>query len=303
VLSARAGKDIYCEKPFCLTIGEGRALVKEMARTGRIWQCGTQRRSNPGYKFVVDLVQSGRIGKLHTITTSNGCEPGWRRNGVPRPEPEPNPDVFDYNRWLGQAPATPYCDLRVRLWRVNWATGAGSVADMGAHYMDFAQWANKTVDSAPVEFEGEGRFLPPGGINETPYFYNVRALYRNGVRLYVDAGPKGVRFDGDNGWIRLSDEGEITVDRPEVLAGLTPPGSHWKILIPHLRDFLDCVKTRRQPVSNPEVAQRSHTIIHCANLCLRLGRRLQWDPATERFTNDDEANRLLSRPMRKPWQT
>ena len=115
VMAARAGKDIYCEKPFSLTIGEGRALVGEMDRTGRIWQCGTQRRSNPGYKFVVDVVRSRRIGKLHTITISNGCGPGWRRNGAPKPEPVPDVGVFDYNRWLGQAPAADYSPLRVRL--------------------------------------------------------------------------------------------------------------------------------------------------------------------------------------------
>ncbi len=301
VLAARAGKDVYCEKPFCLTIGEGRTLVREIERTGSIWQCGTQRRSNPGYQFVVDVVRSGRIGKLHTITTSNGCGPGWRRKGKPQPAPEPSVDVFDYNRWLGQAPWARYSPLRVQLWRLNWATGGGSIADMGAHYMDFAQWVHDSEGSGPVEFEGEGQFLPPGEFNNTPYFYHVRARYTDGVRLYIDPGPKGVRFDGDGGWIRLSDEGELTTDRPEVLKGLTVPDSHWKILVPHIRNFLECMRTRKRPASHPEVAHRAHTIVHCANLCLRLGRTLGWDPEEERFVADKEANGYLNRPMREPW--
>lgn len=301
VLAARAGKDIYCEKPFCLTIAEGRALVETMKRYGTVWQCGSQRKSIPGYGFVVDAVREGRIGKLHTITASFGTE-YWRPNGLPVPEPEPDPEIFDYDRWLGQTPWAPYSSVRVQHWRLNWNTSAGPIADMGPHYTEFAQWAHGDELTGPVEYEGEGVFRPENGINNIPYFVNVRARYADGVRLMMDSGPKGVRFDGDKGWIRLADEGVLTVEPDSVIRGLKVPEGNWKIIAPHIRNFLDCIKTRRLTASHPEVSHRAHTIAHCASICLRLGRKLRWDPLTERFIGDEDANNMLSRPARAPWR-
>jgi len=300
VLAARAGKDVYSEKPFNLTIAEGRSLVREMKQRGTVWQCGTQRRSNPAYKFVVDVVRSGRIGKLRAITASLGSE-GWRTNGVATPEPQPDPEVFDYDRWLGQSPWAPYSRLRVALWRLNWVTSAGIIADMGPHYFDFAQWAHGTEMSGPVEYESNG-ISHEGGFNNIPWFFHVRARYADGVLLLVDTGPKGVRFDGDKGWIQLMDEGAILADPKPVLAGLDVPNGDWKIMTPHIRNFLECVRSRRQTASYPELAHRAHTIAHCANISLRLRRRLRWAPEEERFAGDDEANGMLARPMRAPWQ-
>lgn len=302
MLAVRAGKDVYCEKPFCLTIAEGRALVETVARYGAVWQCGTQRKSAPGYRFVVDVVRGGRIGKLHTITMSFGSGAGWRRNEFPAPEPEPDPGVFDYDRWLGQAPWAPYSSARVRLWRLNWDTGAGAIADMGAHFSEFAQWAYGNELSGPVEYEGEGRFHAEGGLHTIPYFYHVRARYADGTRILMDPGPKGVRFDGDEGWIRLSDEGEVTVESESIIKGLQPSEGHYKIVVPHIRNFLECVRSRELTASHPEIAHRAHTIPHCAGICLRLGRKLRWDPETERFAGDGEANNMLSRTMRVPWR-
>jgi predicted dehydrogenase len=301
VLAARAGKDIYCEKPISLTIGESRAMAQAMAKHGRVWQCGTQRKSIPGYKFVVDVVRSGRIGRLHTITLSMGDGP-WRNEGVATPEPAPDPDVFDYDRWLGQAPAAPYSKTRVNMWRLNWTTSGGAIADMGPHYAEFAQWARGDESGGPVEFDGEGAFRPRRQFNETPYWVNVRARYADGMRLNIDSGPKGVRFDGEDGWIQLLDEGAVAADPGAALRGLKPPEGNWKVMAPHIADFLTAVRTRGKTVSNPEVAHRAHTIVHAANLCLRLGRKLRWDAQAERFVGDDEANGMLTRPMRAPWR-
>jgi len=300
-LAARAGKDIYCEKPVSLTIGESRAMVETMKRFGTVWQCGTQRRSIPGYRFVVDVIRNGRIGKLHTITASMG-DGGWTDNGLPLPAPEPDPQKFDYNRWLGQAPWAPYSPLRVKLWRLNWDTSAGPIADMGPHYCQFAQWARGDELSGPVEYEGEAAFRPEHQFNNIPYFVNVRARYADGMMLLIDSKPKGVRFDGDKGWIELFDEGAVAAEPKSVLAGLQPPESNWKVMEPHIRNFLDCVRTRQATVSDPETTHRSHTIVHSANLCLRLGRKLRWDPETELFIGDDEANNMLNRAMRAPWR-
>lgn len=307
-LAARAGKDVYCEKPFSLTIGEGRALVELTKRQKTVWQCGTQRRSNPTWQFAVErIVRGGRIGKLVAITTSFGNGP-WRRTGVPKPEPAPDPEVFDYDRWLGQAPWAPYSRVRVDLWRLNWATGAGSIADMGAHYFDIAQWAHGDPLDGPIEFQGVGSFRKDSGFNNTPYFYSVWARYRDGLVLTMDTAEKGVRFEGEDGFLQVTDDGALTAWPPSVLKGaegvqnLPAPRGHWNIMAPHIRNFLDAIRTRAMAVCHPEVAHRAHTIVHCANLCLRLGRPLRWDPRTERFLDDDQANKMLSRPMRSPWR-
>jgi predicted dehydrogenase len=298
ILAARAGKDVYCEKPFTLTIGEGRMLVETMARYGTVWQCGTQRRSNSAYRFVAEGVKSGMVGRLRAITMSFGK---WGGNGVATPEPAPDPEVFDYDRWLGQSPWAPYSKVRVALWRNNWDTSAGPIVDMGPHYLDIAQWAHNSEFSGPVEFEGEATWPEPGGFANVPFVVRVEARYADGVRILMDSGDKGVRFDGDEGWVKISDAGEITAEPKSILRTKAAPRVDWSNMNDHVRNFLDCIRSRRLTASHPELAQRAHTAAHCANLCLRLGRKLRWDPARERFVNDDTANRFLSRVMRVPW--
>jgi predicted dehydrogenase len=298
VLAARAGKDVYCEKPFTLTIGEGRELVETMKRFATVWQCGTQRRSNSAYRFVAEGVKAGMVGRLRTITMSFGP---WRGNGIPTPEPPPDPEAFDYDRWLGQAPWAPYSKVRVALWRNHWDTSGGPIVDMGPHYLDIAQWAHGSELSGPVEFEGDATWPEPGGIANVPFAVNVRARYADGVQIVMNSGDKGVRFDGDEGWVQISDAGEITAEPASILRNRAVPRVDWSLMSDHVRNFLDAIKTRRLTASHPELAQRAHTAAHCANLCLRLGRKLRWDPARERFVNDDTANRFLSRTMRVPW--
>ena len=297
MLAARAGKDAYCEKPSSLTIAEGRALVQVTRRHGTVWQCGTQRRSNQAYRFVVEVVRKGMIGKLHTITTLLG---GWGGNGVARPEPEPDPDVFDYDRWLGQAPWAPYSPVRVQLWRNHWDLAGGVIADMGAHYFDFAQWAHDSELSGPTEYEGTAVW-PDGGFANVPFSVDVRARYADGVQVLIRGGDKGVRFEGDQGWIHISDGAEITAEPKSILQQRSVPRVDWSFMGDHVRNFLDCVKSRRLAASHPELAHRAHTMVHCANLCLRLGRKLRWDPSGERFAGDEDANRMLARTMRPPW--
>ena len=296
ILAARAGKDVYCEKPSTLTIAEGRALVETTRRYGTIWQCGTQRRSNHAYRFVAEGVRGGLIGRLHTITASFGS---WGGNGFAKPEPVP--PGFDYGRWLGQAPWAPYSRVRVGLWRNHWDTGAGPIADMGPHYLEFAQWAHDSELTGPVEFEGEGVF-PDDGFATVPFAINVRARYADGVVIRMDSGAKGTRFDGSEGWIRLSDEGVITAQPRSILKARAVPSFHWSFMAGHVRNFLDCMRSRKLAASHPEIAHRSHTIAHCANICLRLGRKVRWDPDGERFVGDPEADRMLSRAMRAPWR-
>jgi len=298
ILAAKAGKHAYCEKPFSLTIAEGRALVETTRRYGTVWQCGTQRRSNDSYRFVVDVIRRGMIGKLHTITALLG---GWGGNGVAAPEPEPDVEVFDYNRWLGQSPWAPYSSVRVGLWRNNWDTGAGVIADMGAHYFGFAQWGHNSETTGPVEFEGTAVW-PAGGFANVPLSVNVEARYADGVRLLMKNGSKGVRFEGAEGWIHISDGGGITAGPKSILSARSIPRVSWAFMAGHVRNFLEGVKSRKRTASHPELAHRAHTIAHCGNLCLRLGRKLRWNPEAERFVDDDQANRMIRRAPRPPWQ-
>ena len=220
----------------------------------------------------------------------------WGANGIAIPEPVPA--GFDYDRWLGQAPWAPYSPVRVQHWRQHWDTGAGPIADMGPHFIDTAQWAHDSEYSGAVEYEGQAEF-PTGGFANVPSVVNVQARYADGVEIRMDSGNKGVRFDGDQGWIHVDDFGNITPK--SMLRDLSVSGVSYHYMAGHVRNFLDSVRSRRQPVSGPEISHHSHTIAHCANLCLRLGRKLKWDPESERFVNDDDADRMLARIMRFPW--
>ncbi|RJP27517.1 MAG: gfo/Idh/MocA family oxidoreductase [Candidatus Omnitrophota bacterium] len=296
-LAARAGKDVYTEKPFCLTIDEGRKLVEVTRKYGTVWQCGTQRHTNPDYLYTLDVVHQGKIGKLHTILTGLG---EWGGNGVATPAPVPA--GFDYDRWLGQSPWRPYSPVSVNLWRNHWDTGAGVIADMGPHMYDLAQMGNQSETSAPVEYQGKAVF-PKDGFSNVPFEWDVEARYENGVRLLSKMGTKSIRFIGEEGWIEMIDEtGEMNSEPKSLRIRSAPVQQHYNILSPHIRNFLECMKTRGLPVCHPEIAHRAHTIAHVTNICLRLGRPVRWDYKTERFIDDEDANRMLSRTMRVPWE-
>jgi predicted dehydrogenase len=301
-LAAKAGKDVYCEKPFTLTIAEGRELADTIRRYGTIWQCGMQRRSDPGYQFVCEVIKAGRIGRLSAITLSFG-EFGGGRVGLPVPEPTPNLERFDYDRWLGQSPWMPYSKIASSSsWRVNWDLSGGVIADMGPHFVQIAQWI-RGGNPGPIDFSGDAAFHSEAEYNATPYFLSVRARYPDRFTLMMDMQPKAMRFDGSQGWIKLSDvDGKVELSSPELTRGIERQQSPWKVMKPHIRNFLDCVRSRQEPVTGVEVAQAAHNVAHAANLCLRLERPLRWNPENESFAGDDEANRMRARSMRVPWR-
>jgi predicted dehydrogenase len=303
ILAARAGKDIYSEKPCGHTVAWCQQLDDTIRETKRAFQAGTQRRSVPNFQAAVRLAHSGKLGKIHTLYASvyiPSIESGW----LPR-QPTPSRDVVDWDMWLGPAPWRPYNKAYVDGgWRGYWDFDSGArLLDWGAHTLDLCQWANKADDTMPVEYE--------------PSDTNITAHYENGVKLVIDflktpfgqrpgwvqsLGTCPVRFVGDEGSVEVGDSGGIEV-KPDSLRSelkdLTGSQTNGLDVSAHARNFFDCIKSRKPTNANSQVMRHSHIACHAAALSWVLNRKLRFDPAKEEFIGDDEANGLRSLPCRK----
>ncbi len=301
ILAARAGKDIYSEKPCGINSAECALIETTMRQCGRVYQGGTQRRSVANFQKAVQLAHSGKLGRLRTLHASV-YEPFINLACLPA-EPEPPRAELDWDMWLGPAPWRPYNHRYVagRGWQgYEDFTAGANLMDWGAHTVDICQWANRADASGPVEFE-----LAPD---------KILARYANGVVLelnyerrvpqqsQLNLGTCPVRFVGDEGWVETGDTGEIAVypaslesalHRGQKVTGLDAGG--------HARNFFDCVRSRAAPVVNPTVMKHSHNACLAAATAWQLNRKMTFDPVKAEFINDDEANRLRSRAMREPW--
>jgi predicted dehydrogenase len=308
--AARAGKDVYLEKPMTLTLQESKAIVETMRRYGRVFQYGTQQRSYGNFRFAAELVRNGRIGKLHTIIVGS---PGGAATGYHAPEPIP--PGFDYDLWLGPAPWAPYCRIRVEsagTWIFISDYAGGHVTGWGIHHVDSAHWGMGTDLTGPVEVEGTGTF-PSDGLYDTAVTWKVECRYANGMKMiYGDSasvGLLGVKFIGSEGWVYVN-RGQLDAEPKSLLKSTIGPneihlyksGDRPDGMYNHHQNFLDCIKTRGKTICPVEVAHRSTTVCHLTNVCLWLGRKVRWDPDTEQFVNDPEADRFMSRAMRSPWR-
>ena len=300
IAAAKAGKDIYCEKPLSKTIAEGRALCNVIKKHNRVFQAGTQLRSARPARFACELVRNGRIGRLHTIRTS---VPTGR--AIAPQATMPVPDGFDYNMWLGPAPQAPYTKRRCHgTFRYISDYAGGVMTDLGAHDNDLAQWGNDTEYTGPVEIKGIGQF-PRDGLWNTATSFQVHYRYKNGVKLICSTRDiakmdQGVRFNGTDGWVFA--RGYIDAGPKSLLTSKIRPGEiHLYRSDNHHRNFIDCVKTRRNTIAPPEIAHRSASLCHLGNIALKLGRKLRWDPENEMFVNDAQADKMLSRVMTGPW--
>ncbi len=293
ILAARAGKDMYCEKPMSVTIAESRAVADTMRRLARIYQCGTQRRNISHFRFAVNLARSGKLGKLVALHAEKaGTRSGVRFTVLPV-QPEPDPQVMDWNRWLGPAPWRPYnAKYYTRgFWSSHGDFSGGSITEWGSHTADLCQWAAGMDHTSPTTY----RVTNDRGDVEARYANGVKLIFCKGLRF----GTCPVRFEGEEGWVEVGDSGMIETHPASLLEDRKFPGGYPPDN--HIRQFLNCVKTRQQPISNADVAHRSITACHCANIAVRLGRKVEWDPVAEAFVNDEEANRLRSRAFRQPW--
>lgn len=298
IAAARAGKDIYGEKPLSLTIRQGRAMSDAVARYGRVFQTGSQQRSNNRFRHACELVRNGRIGRVHTITCGLPTGPTTENQ-----KPVPIPDGFDYDLWLGPAPMTPYCEGNTH-WNFRWILeySGGQLTDWGAHHIDIAHWGMGTTETGPIEVQGVGEY-PAEGLWNAATNYRVECKYRNGVNLIVtNEFENGVKFEGDDGWVFVS-RGRIDADRKSLLTERFSLNEiHLYESHDHRQDFLDRVRDRREPIAPIEQAHRTVSVAHLGNIAMQLGRKIRWDPDREQIVNDESAQRMLGRAMREPWR-
>jgi len=300
ICAARAGKDIYAQKPLAYTISEGRAIVDEVTKAGVVWQTGSQQRSDSRFRFACELVRNGRIGKVHTVKVGLPNNNSTKDRGE---EPSDVPEGFDYNMWLGPAPWKPYCPGRCH-WNFRWISdySGGQITDWAGHHCDIAHWGMDTELSSPVEITQAEGVWPTGPLYDTVENYRFVCKYAEGFTMIVaGAFPRGVRFEGDKGWIFVR-RGLIEAHPKSLLSSTIGHNEiHLYKSNDHYQNFLDCVRTRKKTAAPVDVAHHSIMVGHLGVTALKLRQDLKWNPQTERFIDNDGANRLLSRPMRSPW--
>lgn len=303
--AARAGKDIYLEKPLTYSLVEGQKLVQAVRQKKLVLQTGSQQRSSVYFLKACEIVRNGLLGQLQSIKVRLPED-----SGRGEPGPMPVPPNLDYEFWLGPTPAAPYSEDRVHpqmsYERPGWMQiepyGRGMITNWGAHMLDVAQWGHGTELSGPVSIEASAEF-PQRGLFNVHTRFRAEAVYADGVTLSMESGdPSGVRFEGSEGWLFVRREG-IECSNPAWLS--YQPGSGQVKLYQssnHMKNFLQCLRSRQDPAAPVEVGHRSNSLCIITHIAMKLGRKLRWDPDKEQFVGDDEANRLLDYPRPQPWQ-
>jgi len=307
-----AGKDVYCEKPLTLTIDEGKQICRVVRKTGRVFQVGTQQRSENESLFLkaVALVQHGRIGKVRRVTV--GVDQG--ETGGPFTVTAP-PSHLNWDRWLGPAPLVPYIKERCH-WTFRWwyEYSGGKLTDWGAHHVDIAQWAIGMQHSGPTTVSGTATFaqkLKDGfptrsDTYNTAVEFEVKCQFADGVEMVINSGENGILFEGEQGRFFVN-RGKLVGKPVEDLADNPLPDDAISKLYngkqpgDHMGNFIECLRTREQPISDVYTHHRTLTTCHLANISLRLGRKLTWDPEKEQIVGDDQANSWLARESRKGY--
>jgi len=319
--AVEAGKDVYLQKPASLTIAEGRVLSNAVHRSGRIFQIGSQQRSSPQFRYAAELVRNGRIGELKTVYVGLPGDPPGKVEAV-----MPVPKTLNYDMWLGSTAVVPYTENRVHpqvgYGRPGWLRceqfGAGMITGWGAHHLDSAHWAMDTEYTGPVEIWGSAEF-PASGLWDVHGPFRTEALYANGVKMIVSGEfPNGIKFEGTDGWIfvsrgneavtasdpasRLKDSQALAASDPRIITSVIGADEiHLYESKDHHGNWLDCVRSRKQPITPVEIAHRACSACLIHHMAMKMKRKLFWDPVKERFKNDDDANALLSRPQRPPY--
>jgi len=321
IAAARAGKHIYMQKPASLTISEGRIVSDIIQKSGVIFQIGSQQRSSTQFRYAAELVRNGRIGKLKSVYVGLPGDP----SGDVEPE-MPIPKNLNYDMWLGSTPNVYYTEKRVHpqvdYGRPGWLRceqfGAGMITGWGSHHVDSAHWAMNTELTGPVEVWGHAEF-PKKGLWDVHGIFKTEALYANGVHMTVSNElPNGIKFEGSDGWIFVTrgayqatasdpvpdaqgvkplDASDLKIIKSEI----GPNEIHLPISKDHHGNWLESIQAEKQPIAPVEVAHRSCSACLIHHIVMKLDRKVYWDPAKEKFKNDDEANKMLARAQRAPY--
>ncbi|QEH37696.1 Inositol 2-dehydrogenase [Aquisphaera giovannonii] len=302
IMAMRAGKDVYSEKPSCMTIAEGRAVVQAARRYGRIYQTGTQRLSEPNFVAAIEMARTGRLGHVHTVRAHiapwDAAE--MSHSWLPA-EPEPPKDEVDWDEWLGPCPWRPFNTAYIKGgWRGHYDFHTSCIGEWGAHTFAQGQAGIDALNTSAVEY----------GYVNNPTGDGMVVKFASGVKMILQKdgwhGSCGMKFEGTEGWVTIADNYEKPeVSSPSLLAEADKLVADYSERtgrpMNHVRNFLDCVKSRRPTVANAEVMHRTMSTVHAANICMWLKRDMVYDPVKEEFLNDAEANRLRSRAQREPW--
>ncbi|QDV45586.1 Inositol 2-dehydrogenase [Stieleria neptunia] len=304
IAAAESGKAIYLQKPLTHTIAEGQKLVAAVRKNNVILQTGSQQRSDHRFRLACELVRSGRIGKLHTIRVQLPTDHGTGEDVTMSV-----PEQLNYDMWLGPTPRMPYTEHRVHpqsdFSRPGWlqieSYCRGMITGWGAHMFDIAQWGHDSDDSGPVEMEASGEF-PDRGLFNVHTEFQAEGRYADGVNLLASSGtPAGVTFEGDAGSIVVT-RSSLTAQPGGILREPIGEGEvHLYHSDNHMQNFLQCMRTHQEPICPVEVGHRSNSICVITHLAMKLGRKLRWNPVTERFVDDQAANDMLDYEHRKPW--
>jgi predicted dehydrogenase len=296
IAAARAGKDVYCEKPTSVTIEEALAVREAVRRHGTVYQAGTQQRSSYSFRFACELVRNGYIGDLKEIVVGVGGPATFRDCPLPA---EPAPDWLDYDLWLGPAPWRPFNSAYVGGWMAYRDFSGGEMTNWGQHHFDIAQWGAGMDESGPVEI------IPPNGKDVKVLTYR----YANGVLMTRDPDRLARECGQGNGLMFFGSKGKVAVWRYDlktwpdnlIKVKIPPDGIHLHECDNHHTDFINAIRSRGRPGTDIAVAARSVTVCHLGNIAYELGRPVRWDPVKERFVNDPDAQRLFGRTIRAPW--
>lgn len=299
VMGAAAGKDIHAQKPLARTIREGRAICDAVQRYGIVWQTGSQQRSSEDFHRACELVRNGRIGKVTAVEV--GLPTGSASDNKPMQQV---PEGVDWDFWLGPAPWVPYQGILHWNWRWIMDYSGGQLTDWAGHHIDIAHWGLDLERTGPVEIEGRGVY-PADGIYNVPMEYKFTCKYANGIVMTVADNKQiseGTKWYGEAGkWIYVN-RGKLEANPPSILKEVIGP-DEVKLYESrdHRQNFLDCVKSRKETIAPAEVGHRSISVGLLGEIAMLTERKLRWDPEKEVFLDDEQANRMLSRPMRGPW--
>ena len=303
--AVQAGKDVCCEKPVTRSIAEGRALSDAVTKHQRVFRVDSEFRSHGYFHRACELIQNGRIGKVKTVRV--GVPAGDNVTCPPCPE-MPVPEDLDYEFWQGPAPRAPYTLNRVHppqgYGRPGWMRVLdycdGMITNWGTHLADVAQWCNGTERTGPVEIEGTGVYPPAGSMWNVLKTFEVSYRFADGTQWTYKSEGAHVRFEGSEGWIEARYGGGLKAEPASILdSKIGPDEIHFR-LKSEKQDFIDCVKTRGQTLEDAEVGHRTTSLCHLGHIAVYLGQKLAWDPAAEKFANNDAANELVTKPIHAP---